>query len=358
MSKERVLAIHLPQFHPVAINDKTWGKGFTEWTNVARAKPLFRHHAQPKIPADLGFYDLRLEDSRKAQAELAQAYGIEGFCYYHYWFEGVRVLEHPVEEILRKGSPDIPFCLFWANESWSRRWLGEEKDIILSQTYSHEDDVRHAKYLAKVFADKRYIRTQGRPVFLIYRPADLPEPGSTVEVIKNEAMAVGLPEPYLIASNGHCEHIDFRSNGFDAMLNFEPQLSVLPDFMEDRACLSKLQRNIKLGVFSAKLKLYSYQIAKDLMEQRVHPYPAHPCVFVGWDNSARRGRNGIIIVQQNIERFEQSLERAKKIAGSKELEEKFVFINAWNEWAEGNYLEPDFNQGHTFLEAIKRTFST
>src|SRR5258706_12364194 len=153
----RLIAFYLPQFHPIPENDKWWGQGFTEWTNVAQARPLFPGHYQPQMPADLGFYDLRLPETRIAQAELARKYGIEGFCYWHYWFEGNRLLERPFQEVLASGEPDFPFCLAWANETWSRRWLGEERDILQEQTYSTDDEVQHARWLSAAFADSRYI---------------------------------------------------------------------------------------------------------------------------------------------------------------------------------------------------------
>src|SRR5947207_622730 len=195
----RLLAFHLPQFHPILENDQWWGKGFTEWTNVAKSKPQFPGHDQPKLPADLGYYDLRVPEVRQRQAQLANEYGIEGFCYWHYWFNGKRLLRRPIDEILKSGKPDFPFCLAWANETWSRRWLGEEKEILIKQTYSPQDDLDHAQWLAEVFADPRYVRVNGRPVFLIYRPGDLPQPKRTTETIRSECSRRGLPEPYLLA---------------------------------------------------------------------------------------------------------------------------------------------------------------
>jgi lipopolysaccharide biosynthesis protein len=178
----RVIAFYLPQYHPIPENDLWWGKGFTEWTNVAKARPVFRGHCQPHLPADLGFYDLRVAESRDAQAALAREYGIQGFCYFHYWFNGKRLLERPFDEVLGSGRPDFPFCLCWANESWSRRWLGEERDVLMEQTYSQEDDLAHADWLGRAFADNRYIRIGGRPLFLVYRPAHLPDAKRTVEL--------------------------------------------------------------------------------------------------------------------------------------------------------------------------------
>ncbi len=186
--KIKAIAIHLPQFHPTPENDEWWGTGFTEWTNVAKAQPLFPKHYQPHLPADLGFYDLRLAETRNVQAEMAKAYGIYGFCYYHYWFNGKRILEKPLDEILAKKEPAFPFMLCWANETWSRRWLGEEKEILIKQTYSEKDDYNHAEWLCKmVFSDSRYITINGRPAFMFYRPHDLPDYKKTLQVFKDAA---------------------------------------------------------------------------------------------------------------------------------------------------------------------------
>src|SRR5262245_48407283 len=193
-----LIAFYLPQYHPIPENDAWWGKGFTEWTNVSKARPLFRGHDQPRRPTDLGYYDLRVPETRFAQAELARAYGLEGFCYWHYWFEGRRLLERPFNEVLASGEPDFPFCLAWANETWSRRWLGEERDILMKQGYSTEDDRNHGRWLTRAFADPRYIRIGGRPVFLIYRPFDLPEPRATTDAFRGACVKEGLPEPHLI----------------------------------------------------------------------------------------------------------------------------------------------------------------
>ncbi len=351
----RPIAIYLPQFHPIPENDEWWGKGFTEWTNVAQAQPLFRNHYQPKYPADLGYYDLRCVDTQIEQAKMARAHGIYGFAYYHYWFHGKRLLHRPMDTLLQNNNIDLPFCLFWANETWSRRWLGEEKDILIKQTYSCEDDQKHIKHLLHIFNDKRYITVDGRPVFIIYRPTHFPDIRKTLETFRTQCAADGVNTPYFIASNSHAGRKDLRQYGFDAILNFEPQLGVLPDFLNDELAMRKLGANLKVGILDARLKIYDYQLAKEKMYRRTFDYPNFPCSFVNWDNSARRGRNGIIMHNVSAEIFEKYLhlhiESLKRMKYD-HPDENFVFINAWNEWAEGNYLEPDIKYGYQFLNAI------
>jgi lipopolysaccharide biosynthesis protein len=353
-TKARVLAFYLPQFHPIPENDAWWGRGFTEWTNVTRARPLFRGHYQPHIPGDLSFYDLRLPDTRAAQAQLARRYGIEGFCYYHYWFNGKRLLERPFDDVLRSGEPDFPFCLAWANESWSRRWLGEERDLLMAQTYSPADDLNHARWLVGAFEDPRYIRIDGRPLFLIYRPVHLPDPRRTTDTIRDECAKHGLSDPYLLGMDSHCRGTDCTKIGFDGTLDFEPYLGVFQDFMNDTLKFSKLKRNIKLGIPSPKLKIYDYADARARMRKITRPFAVTPSIFVSWDNSPRRGDNGIIIVNSTPELFESGLRECIKAVQQKPYESRLVFVNAWNEWAEGNHLEPDLRFGHGYLDAVAR----
>jgi lipopolysaccharide biosynthesis protein len=334
-TRARLIAFYLPQFHPIPENDEWWGKGFTEWTNVAAAKPLFDGHCQPHIPANLGHYDLRVPEVRKAQADLADRYGIEGFCYWHYWFNGRRLAERPFHEVLSSGEPDFPFCLAWANETWSRRWLGEAKEVLLHQTYSAEDDVRHARWLAEAFADRRYLRVDGRPLFLVYRPHDLPDPTATTATVRHECSRLGLDDPFLvgIASRGQS---DARTLGFDANLDFEPQLSALP------------------GAFDAGLKTYDYESARRQMRNGRADQPAYPCVMVSWDNTPRRGKDGIVFVNATPEQFEQGLRQAVASARNRPRDHQLVFVNAWNEWGEGNHLEPDLTHGLKYLEVVRR----
>jgi lipopolysaccharide biosynthesis protein len=356
-NKARLIAFYLPQYHPIPENDLWWGAGFTEWTNVTKATPLFRGHYQPHIPADLGFYDLRLPEIRLAQAELARKYHIEGFCYWHYWFHGKRLLERPFNEVLASGEPDFPFCLAWANETWSRRWLGEEKDILIQQTYSVQDNFNHAKWLVKVFSDSRYIRVKKRPLFLVYRPLDLPDPQKTTDIFRNECIKNGIPEPYLLGINAHCLHVDCRTLGFDGTLSFEPQLGVLPRAFNDRAKIVGLIRNLKIGVINSIPKIYDYSEARTLMMNHKRGFPVYPCIFVKWDNTPRRGRNSIVIVNSEPENFASGLADVISSVHKKTYEDRLVFINAWNEWAEGNHLEPDLKYGLKYLEVIKKTNS-
>lgn len=321
---------------------------------MQRAKPLFRGHDQPRVPADLGYYDLRDPEARAAQADLAAEHGIEAFCYWHYWFEGKRLLERPFEEVLRTGEPSFPFCLAWANESWSRRWLGEERDILQKQTYSERDDAEHARWLVGAFADDRYLRVDGRPLYLIYRPRHLDDARRTVEALRAECSRAGVGEPYLIGIDAHCPGYDCRELGFDSTLAFAPQLDALPNYADDGPTRSKLLRNLRRGVPSATLKIYDYAEARRLMEAIERDFPFHPSVFAGWDNSPRRGRDGVIVTDLTPERFEVAVRAAAALVAERPVEEQLVFLNAWNEWAEGNYLEPDRTSGRGLLEAVGR----
>ena len=349
----RAIAFHLPQFHPIPENDEWWGKGFTEWTNVVKARPLFPGHHQPHLPADLGFYDLRLPEARAAQAELAASYGIHGFCYYHYWFNGQRLLRRPLDEILRSSQPDFPFCLCWANESWTRGWLGQDREVLISQTYNPDDELMHARWLAKTFADCRYLRKDGRAIFLVYRPGNLPVPRRLTETLRAECNKNGDKEPYLIGVDAHRVGRDFRNDGFDATLAFEPQLGALPGAFDDAFNFRKLWRNLRLGVMSGKLKVYDYSEARQRMLSLVRPFPTIPCVFVGWDNTPRRGPNGLIVVNSSPQVFGSALEAEIAKLRTSSDGDSILFINAWNEWAEGNHLEPCQRWGCKHLEVIR-----
>jgi lipopolysaccharide biosynthesis protein len=335
----RLIAFYLPQFHPIPENDAWWGRGFTEWTNVVRARPLFPSHYQPHVPANLGFYDLRLPETRQVQADLAGRHSVHAFCYWHYWFNGRRLLERPFQEVLRSGAPDFPFCLAWANETWSRRWLGEERDVLLKQTYSPADDRAHARWLTEAFADPRYVRVDGRPVFLIYKPLDLPEPERTTNTLRTEVIRAGLSQPLLVGVNAHCVGKDCRALGFDETLNFEPQLGALA------------------GTLNDGLKVHDDATARRLMAAQTPRHPIYPCVYVGWDNTPRRGKNAVVITGGSPQRFGDRVQDAIRSVLHREPDHRLVFINAWNEWAEGNHLEPDQRYGLQYLEALQQAYS-
>jgi lipopolysaccharide biosynthesis protein len=333
----RLIAFYLPQFYPTPENDDWWGPGFTEWTNVVTADPLFDGHYQPRLPADLGFCDLRVPEIREEQGRLARTHGIEGFCYWHYWFQGTQVLNRPFEEVLQSGEPDFPFCLSWANETWSRRWhgAGAPDEVLQEQTYSDADDVAHARWLVEAFADPRYTRVDGRPLFLVYRPFELPDARRTTERLREECVRNGLPDPYLIGINAHNPTQDTRQLGFDSTLNFEPQLSAVP------------------GPTDPGLKIYDYTIATRSMRDQERNYPYHPCVMVSWDNTPRRQENGIVFINSTPETFELHLADAASSVAEEPPDRRLLFVNAWNEWAEGNYLEPDLHYGTGWLEAVR-----
>ena len=337
MTSARLLAFYLPQFYPIPENDRWWGPGFTEWTNVAQARPLFAGHQQPQLPAHLGFYDLRVAEVREAQAELTRQHAIEGFCYWHYWFHGKRLLGRPFDEVLASGRPAFPFCLSWANETWSRRWhgTGQSNEVLQEQRYSAADDVDHIRWLLPAFADTRYVTVHGRPLFFVYRPLELPDARRTIDLFRKECVRNGVKEPYFVGSNSHADR-DYRELGFDATLEFEPQLGLLP------------------GPTEPGLKIYDYAFARRRMMGRKRTFPTFPSMFVGWDNTPRRGENGIVFINSTPAEFEAGLREIVRDVSIKPYDERIVVINAWNEWAEGNHLEPDLRFALGYLEAVKR----
>ena len=356
----RALAFHLPQFHPIPENDEWWGKGFTEWTNVVPTQPRFRGHYQPHLPADLGFYDLRLAESRIAQAELARAHGIHGFCYYHYWFNGRRLLERPVDEILASHQPDFPFCLCWANENWSRRWDGLDQEILLGQNYSAEDDVAHLRSLLPYFKDQRYIKVDGKPLFLIYRLGNLPEPDATLRCWRDEAVRAGLPGLYLCAVE--CtppEHGHAAQYALDAAVEFAPDWTQLnhrvyrwrrrPPWFRNRPESSAFLTN----------HVFNYRdLMQAMLAKPTPPYLRYPCVTPMWDNSARRKEGAIVIDGSTPALYEEWLSTVVSRACPRSADEDFIFINAWNEWAEGSHLEPCQLWGRQYLEATRRALQS
>jgi lipopolysaccharide biosynthesis protein len=355
-NKTKAICFYLPQFHPIPENDAWWGKGFTEWTNVVKAKPWFKGHYQPHLPADLGFYDLRLSEVREAQAELARAHGIHGFCYYHYWFNGRRLLERPFQEVLATGRPDFPFCLCWANENWTRRWDGQEAEILMGQKYCAEDDAAHFRALLPAFRDPRYLRIKGRPVFLIYRASNLPDLAGTLARWRAYAVRADLPGLYLcnVESFGK-EHGQAATKGFDAAVEFAPDWTCASNPLR-RTFVDRVARKSRLSDGPGfKHRIYSYsEIVANMLNKPRPDYLRFPCVTPSWDNTARRKENGVILDGSNPASYERWLAEVVARFKPPSDEENLVFINAWNEWAEGNHLEPCQRWGHGYLEATAR----
>lgn len=356
----RAIALHLPQYHPIAENDAWWGKGFTEWTNVARAQPLFPGHYQPHIPADLGYYDLRLPETRLAQAELARRYGLHGFCYYHYWFNGRRLLEQPVNAILSSREPDFPFCLCWANENWTRAWDGLDREVLVKQDYSEQDDRAHMRYLAEnVFPDPRYIRVDGKPVFIIYRSLRLPDVRRTTEVWRDEARRCGIEDLYLCRFESFPEeHYDPADDGFDAAIEFQPDWAAMPPMLKQGRYWRWMTRlGLSEPIFQHS-RVWEYAaVVEAMLRKPAAPYKRYPGVTPAWDNTARKKTNIGCIQGSTPELYGHWLTQTLKKFVPPSPQENFVFVNAWNEWAEGNHLEPDQKWGHAYLEATARALS-
>lgn len=375
MTDLRPIAFYLPQYHPTPENDAFWGKGFTEWRNVARARPRFPGHDQPHLPADLGFYDLRVPEIRAAQAEMARAKGIHGFCYYHYWFGGRRVLDLPVRENLRTGEPDFPFMLCWANENWTRAWDGGDREVLLAQSYSDADAAAHIEHLLPAFADSRYIRVGDRPVFAIYNADEIPEPRRLTDIFRTRAEKAGI-SLYLARIERYLDR-DTRppeALGFDAAVEFQPFSRSFRRFLETRPDVKRslgrrvryrLGREVRArpalravaGTIAALDTHYDYAaFAAFDAAQPAPDYTCFPGVCPGWDNSARRPRGKAIVFRNGSPgNFGEWLRAKAAHFAPPSLEENFLFINAWNEWAEGNHLEPCLRHGTAYLDEIAAT---
>jgi lipopolysaccharide biosynthesis protein len=344
----RAIAFYLPQYHPIPENDRWWGKGFTEWTNVSKARPTFIGHYQPHLPADLGFYDLRVPEVREQQAELAREYGIGGFCYYHYWFGGRRLLERPFHEVLSSGRPDFPFCICWANENWTRRWDGSEAEILMAQQHSDEDDRNFIRSLFPSFEDRRYIRINGKPLLMVYRAAILPDARRTAEIWRQEMRAAGLGEIYLCAvqSFGILDPIPY---GFDAAAEFPPHGTPTMD-LTVRIPKSNLHFAGEIHDYLSKADSFIYRLVPE--------YTLFKTVMPAWDNTPRRQDTSVIYINSSPEAYEYWLCKVvEQTIRHRKGDEQLVFINAWNEWGEGAHLEPDRRYGHRYLEATRNVLN-
>lgn len=339
-----IVAFYLPQFHPIAENDAWWGKGFTEWRNVARALPQFEGHAQPKIPGDLGHYDLRVPDILREQARMARQYGVGAFCTYFYWFAGKTLLETPLQMWLRDASIDFPLTLCWANENWSRRWDGREEHILIGQQHSDEDDLAFIAHVSSYLRDPRYLRVQGRPVLSVYRPGLLPDPAATARRWRAWCREHGIGEIHLTYVQSF-DNVAPASIGFDAAISFPPNnTSHKPVTASYRLINPDYTGDI----------LDWRQLAADAMSAPEVDYPRYPAVNPGWDNEARRSGRGRTFVHATPRAFETWTRHAIARARQRTPDHPLVFVNAWNEWAEGAILEPDSRYGYAWLEAIRR----
>jgi lipopolysaccharide biosynthesis protein len=347
----RLIAFHLPQFHPFPENDAWWGRGFTEWTNVSKATPQFRGHYQPRLPADLGWYDLRLPEVLREQARLAETAGVGAFCLHYYWFGGRRLLERPLDAFVADETITLPFCLCWANENWTRRWDGKESEVLMGQQHSPEDDRAVLDDLARYMRQPRYLRVNGRPVLLVYRPDILPDAAATVARWRERARETGLGELFLLCSNAF-GFSDYQRLGFDGVVEFPPHAISTGEITEDVERLN--------AQFGGRVYHYPTVAEAQIAELRDRDDPRFiPGVMPSWDNEARRPGTGHAFHEAAPEPYWRWLSEA--MATSRRLappEERLVFINAWNEWAEGAYLEPDRWFGHAFLQATHAAVQT
>jgi len=346
--KARIIAFYLPQFHPIPENDEWWEKGFTEWTNVVKARPLFKGHYQPRIPADLGYYDLRISEVREAQARLAKDHDIEGFCYWHYWFgNGKRLLERPFNEVLKSGKPEFPFCLGWANETWQGFNFGERgRNILIEQKYPGDEDIiAHFHEVLPALLDNRYIKVDGKPLFYIYKPSQLLNPARFIEIWQNLAIKNGLNELFFVCQTLDLNLINqYYDYGFNAV-----NTNRFAYLFANRGIWSKIKRRI---FFQPNIFLYK-DIIKTFGGKEDANESIFPTVIPNWDHTPRSGKKGSIFHKSTPELFKKHLEDTLETIKHKNPEYKIIFLKSWNEWAEGNYMEPDLRYGRKYLEAIK-----
>lgn len=357
-NKARIIAFYLPQFHPIPENNEWWGEGFTEWTNVGKAKPLFKGHNQPRVPADLGYYDLRLPIIRQQQASMAQDAGIEGFCYWHYWFgNGKRLMADIFDEVLNSGKPDFPFCLGWANHSWySKNWNSDGTSVnrlLIEQTYPGLGDAqKHFRYLLKAFKDPRYIKVDGRPFLLIFDPISLPQ--DYLRNFKDWAKEAGFKDLYLVANivNAKVSKEELLNVGYDAVVY--QRLGAC--FSNSRAIrlVDKYSRLIKGFITRRPPNIIDYsKYYHQLVTDEDYELNVIPSIVPQWDHTPRSGWNGSLFINSTPDVFYKHVKDALKCVEFKPDEQKIILLKSWNEWGEGNYIEPDLTHGRGYLEALK-----
>ncbi len=352
-SKSRLIAFYLPQFHPIPENDQWWGPGFTEWTNVGKAKPLFKGHYQPKVPADLGYYDLRIPEVRHSQAEMAKTAGIEGFCYWHYWFgNGKRLLERPFSEVLNSGKPDFPFCLAWANETWKGFDHGlQNRNVLIEQTYPGiKDHEKHFYSLLPAFQDERYIRVEGKPLFMIYRPLDLPDIKEFIHFWQSLAIKNGLKGIHFVGQTGFFEK---RNEVLQLSLD-SVNIVRMTDYLRLNRSFARKVHDKLNKIIRQMPAVYNYeQMLPYFTGKEDEELNCIPTIIPNWDHSPRSGREGLVIHNSNPELFEKHVTQVLGKIAHKPAEKSIAFIKSWNEWGEGNYLEPDLKYGKKYLEVLQ-----
>lgn len=354
----KLIAYYLPQYHPIKENDEWWGTGFTEWTNVSKAKPLFRGHIQPNIPADLGFYDLRLEESRCAQANLAKSYGIYGFCYWHYWFgNGKQLLERPIQEVLLSGKPDFPFCLGWANESWfAKTWNSDGTTtgkMLIEQTYPGAKDIEdHFYNILPLIKDNRYIKYKNNPIFLIYRPLLMPD-FTTFKNIWNNLLRkeTDYDSFHFIAHSTSDEEVSaILEMGYDAI-----NMVKIGAYRWNKRCIREhWWKLFKYKFLNQPLRLEYAKMLKYFVGNIEKGKNIYPSIIPNWDHTPRSGRKGVVLEGVTPKLFERHICDVLSKVSEKDADDRLIFLKSWNEWGEGNYMEPDIRNGHNYLEVLRR----
>ena len=368
----KIIAFYLPQFHNIPENDEWWGDGFTEWVNVKKAKPLYHGHAQPRVPLNNNYYDLLDDDVKVWQAKLAKKYGIYGFAYYHYWFSGHMLLEKPMEQMLANKNIDLPFCISWANETWTKAWVGDEKKVLLLQKYGARKEWKeHFDYLLKFFKDERYIKVNGCPFFIIYRPEVIPCLNEMLDAWNEWAKENGFPGMCFAYQSNDFDLIKGRDNSrFDYDIEFQPGFATGQVKKQNFKTLRSIRRNVAHFVekyFGLDLYRFGKNVINKVVDNQRFDYdmvweniiktkPASnknlPGAFVGWDNSPRHGERATIYTGDSPEKFEKYMTQQIRNARDN-YHSDMLFMYAWNEWAEGGYLEPDTRNEYGNLEAIK-----
>ena len=368
----KLVALYFPQLHEIPENNEWWGEGFTDWVNVRNARPQFKGHFQPRVPLDDRYYDQSQMETLKWQIALAKKYGVYGFCHYHYWFDGKQLLETPTNMMLESKELDFPFCLAWANETWSRRWDGQNHHILQEQMHPADRASweRHFNYLIRAWSDERAIKIDGKPIFLIYRPHLVERVDQMFECWRELAVQHGLPGLYFIAMKQMEYPMSEILKYFDASMHFQPFAALnSPDFAGDNPAgngmlmraLRQLPEPVKVLLRAVRYKLfpaltfYDYEGTwKQMLKvERDNGLPTFPGAFVDWDNTARYGNRARIFKGASPERFAYWFKQLVEVTSQRPTPEKMIFLNAWNEWAEGTYLEPDALHGYRYLEAVK-----